>query len=322
MMTATWLAAEGSPHTYTLWIGGDDYEVTPADNSAASVAAAINRSYGDKVRATVVYVDQDDIRVSLQSVALTADPIDLTDGASLKDVQTAGAPALYEVNGSGITVSSDTRTVTIADGVTVTLKSDSADTVDVTVTRSTSALNSALTAFADAYNAVVGELERHRGSGEGALQGNALVAQISSELSAVVTYATAGAFSGLRDLGLELLRDGTLRQNQFELIAADLKNPAGVTSFFDSFVAAADEIMARLRDPLRGIIPAAESDYRSRLDDLTERIAAKQAEIDALEVRLLDQMARADALVASMEQQYGYVYSMFQAMRSAADQYK
>jgi flagellar hook-associated protein 2 len=322
MMTETWVEAEGAAHAYTLTIGADSFDVSPLDNSAAAVAAAINKGYGDKVHATVVYVDESDYRVSLQSVGLTTDLLDLSDGGSLKFNQTAGRPAQYEVNGSGITVSSDTRTVTIADGVTVSFKSSSAESVDLTVTRSTSALNSALTAFVTAYNAAVGELDTQRGSATGALQGNPIVSQISAELSALVTYTASGAFSGLRDLGIELQLDGTVTQNQFQLIAADLKNPAGITSFVASFAESAEEIMTRLRDPLNGLIATAESDFELRLDEMTERIAAKQAEVDALQVRLLDQMAIADALVASMEQQYGYMASMFQAMRTASDQYQ
>ena len=34
------------------------------------------------------------------------------------------------------------------------------------------------------------------------------------------------------------------------------------------------------------------------------------------------QMAAADAMIASMEQQYSYLYGMFSAMQTAAEQYK
>src|SRR5262249_38943863 len=79
MMTGTWTGASGAADPYQLWIGGKEYDVTAADNSAASVAAAINSSYGSLVHAAVVNVgsnSQPDYRISLQSATLTSDQID------------------------------------------------------------------------------------------------------------------------------------------------------------------------------------------------------------------------------------------------------
>jgi hypothetical protein len=38
--------------------------------------------------------------------------------------------------------------------------------------------------------------------------------------------------------------------------------------------------------------------------------------------RLQQQMAAADSLIASMEQQYNYIYGLFQAQSTADQQYK
>jgi flagellar capping protein FliD len=70
------------------------------------------------------------------------------------------------------------------------------------------------------------------------------------------------------------------------------------------------------------VIKKAEVDYTSQISDITKRIDDKQAQVDDLQLRLLGQMAAADALIASMEQQYNYMYSMFQAMQTADQQYK
>jgi flagellar hook-associated protein 2 len=326
MMTKSWTASEETAHSYTLVVGGQNFAVNPTDDSAASVANAINKSYGDKVHATVVNVgpsDAPDYRISLQSVALTPELLDLQDnGASLEDRQTAGRMAQYEVNGSGTTVSSSSRTATIADGVRFTILKSSTTPVDLTITRSTSALGDALTSFVSSYNAVVSELDTQRGDAKGVLQGNAVVAQISSAVGSLVTYSGSGAFSGLRDLGLELQKDGTLKQNQFELIASDLQNSAGVTSFFDAFTTAAGGILGSLEDPTNGLIPTTSANMQAQLASLSSSIYAKQAQVDDLQTRLQDQMAAADALLATMEQQYNYMSSMFSAMQTAANQYK
>jgi flagellar capping protein FliD len=123
-------------------------------------------------------------------------------------------------------------------------------------------------------------------------------------------------------MGIELQNDGTLTQNQFQLVAMDLKNPAGVTSFFEDFLSAAKPIMKGLTDPVNGTVAGAASDIESRLTGLAKTIADKQAQVDDLQIRLLDQMAAADALVSSMEQQYNYMASMFSAMQTSSRQYQ
>jgi flagellar capping protein FliD len=325
MMTKAWSAADGDPRTYQLVIGSDSYAVTPADNSATSVAAAINRSYGDKVHATVVNVGSADApshRLSLQSVDLTRDLLDLEDGVSLKDQQTAGKPARYEVNNSGTVVESASRTISVSDGVTLTLEGSSPDAVDVTVTRSTSALSTALGALVSAYNETVKELDAQRGTSGGPLQSTPVVQQLSSALSRIATYVGSGGVSGLKDLGVELQKDGTLTQDPWQLLSMDFQNSSGVTWFFNDFLEAANAVITGVEDPANGVIKKAEVDYTSQISDITKRIDDKQAQVDDLQLRLLGQMAAADALIASMEQQYNYMYSMFQAMQTADQQYK
>jgi flagellar hook-associated protein 2 len=325
MMTRTWVDPAGAPKTYTLWIGATSYNVSGESNSAAAVASAINKSYNDKVHATVVNVGPaatPDYRISLQSVALTTELLDLRDGATLAEQQTAGRQAQYEVNRSGITVTTDSRSVSITDGVTLSLKKASTTVVDLTITRSTSALNVALTAFVSAYNGVVTELDAQRGLGTGPLEGNPLISQLSSALSGMATFANTGAFSGLRDMGVELQKNGKLTQNQFLLMAADLKNSAGVTSFFGSFKTTAGDILKNLQNATTGLLTKAQADYQTQITAVTKKIDEKQTRIDELQVRLQDQMAAADALLSSMEQQYSYMYNMFSAMQAASQQYK
>ena len=128
---SAWVAQPNSPgqkHTYQLSIGTSAaIAITPDDNSANSVAAAINAKAGDKVRATVVNVgsnDQPDYRISLQAAKLGPNTLDIKDGAaSLQTPQVDGAMATYVVNGSvkadgsPNVVSSASRSVSIAAGL-------------------------------------------------------------------------------------------------------------------------------------------------------------------------------------------------------------
>ena len=156
--TATWddtADAAGSRSTYNLVIGSTNYAFTPADNSVGSVASAIDALYGSQVQATVVDLGSGgshDYRISLQSkTGATTLDLQKTTGSNYQTEQTAGSLASYEVNNSGVTNTSTTRNITISDGITATLVGTSGGSpVGITVTRSTSALDTALSGFTDA----------------------------------------------------------------------------------------------------------------------------------------------------------------------------
>jgi flagellar hook-associated protein 2 len=333
---APWSAtadAAGSRSTYTLVAGSSKYTFTPADNSAASVAAAINSLYGAQVQAKVVDLQtggNPDYRISLQNKTGSPIAFDIqkTTATSFQKEQTAGALASYEINNSGVTNSSTTRDITISDGVTATLLGTSGGSpVDITVMRSTSALNTALTGFATAYNAAVDELATQRGQSGGALGGQSVVGQLSNLLSNISTYASGGQINGLADLGLDLGTDGHLTYNAFTLMSTDLTNSTGVTSFLGSatgggFLKLATDALTSVEDPITGLLKTSETDMKAQIAKLGDTISTKQSQVDALQLKLQNQMAVADALIASMEQQYSYLSGMFSAQQTADSLYK
>jgi flagellar hook-associated protein 2 len=332
--TAAWDStadASGTRSTYTLSVGGTKYSFTPADNSATSVAGAINSLYGSLVTASVVDLHtggNPDYRISLRSANGSSTEINLekTTGTSFQAEQTQGALAAYEINGSGVTNTSATRDITISTGVTATLVGvTSGSAVDITVTRSTSALNTALSGFADAYNSAADELALHRGQTAGSLRGDSVVSQLSRVLSSIATYSSDGSINGLSSLGLELGTDGHFSYSAFTLMATDISSPAGVTAFLGSasdggFLKTATDALKGVEDATTGILKAAKTDVQSQITKLTSTITEKQTAVDKLQQRLLSQMAAADALIASLEQKYSYLTSMFEAQRASQSQ--
>ena len=133
--------------------------------------------------------------------------------------------------------------------------------------------------------------------------------------------------SGLSALGLNLDQTGHITFSPFTLMAADMSNSAGVASFIGNptgggFLQTAIAALNDVLDPLTGSVKTAESDVQSQITDTNTRINTKQDQVDQLQQQLLEQMSAADALIASMEQQYGYITGMFQAMQVADQQYK
>ena len=332
LSAASWDAtadAAGSRSTYNLVIGSSTYSFTPADNSAASVAAAINSLYGSHVHASVVDLEtggSPDYRIALQGPAGAFD-IQKTSVTSFQKEQTAGALAAYEINSSGVMNTSATRNITVSNGVTATLVGTSGNPVGITVTRSTGALNTALSGFADAYNAAVTELGTQRGQTTGALQGQSIVNQLSNLLSSISTYSSSGQFSGLASLGLDLGTNGQITYNALTLMSADLTSSTGVTAFLGSatgggFLKSATDALTSVEDPTTGLLKTLETDMKSQITDLGTTISTKQAAVDAMQLQMQNQMAAADALIASMEQQYSYLSGLFQAQQTADAMYK
>ena len=332
---ATWDGADapaGNRFVYTLVIGNSNYKFTPADNSAETLASTINSLYGSQLRATVVDLDpggSHDYRISLQSKTGGSPVLDLqkTTTASLQTEKTAGALAEYEVGGSGVVTTSNTRSISIADGVTLNLLSSSTSPVNVTVTRSSSVLSTALSSFADAYNTMADEIAGQHGQSAGVLQGQSILSSISRALSSISTYSSSdGQINVLTTLGLELQTDGHIQYNSFKLIGADITNSVGVTSFLGSssgggWLKAATDALKGLQDPTQGLVKTTEANLQTQIASMAKTIAEKQSKVDEMQIHLQNQMAAADALLASMEQQYTFISSMFAAQETANRMY-
>ena len=64
------------------------------------------------------------------------------------------------------------------------------------------------------------------------------------------------------------------------------------------------------------------SDLKTQITNIGNQITTKQNQVDQLQTTLTNQMAAADAMISSMEQQYSYLTSMFQAQQTADQLYK
>jgi flagellar capping protein FliD len=254
--------------------------------------------------------------------------LDIQKTASLQNPQGTGALATYEVLNSGKTVSSNSRTVTVAEGVSLTLLARSAGPLDVTVTRSTTALNNALSTFADTYNATVDMVNAQHGQSAGSLQGQSILSTLSRVLSSISTYgSTDGAISSLEALGLKSDATGHFSYNALSLLSTEFLNSAGVSAFLGSatgggFLKTATDALTSLEDPTSGLLKLSETDTQSQLTKLTTNITDRTNKVNQLKLHLQSQMAQADAMIASMQQQYSYLTSMFQAQQTANQMYK
>jgi flagellar capping protein FliD len=323
---------DSATHQYKLSFNGKTYDVSAASNSADDVAAAINNNYGDKVHASVLTLSNGAERISLQAATLGDTQPDILDGTTSLQTQQdpPGSLAEYIVDGIGTGTYSSSRSVQIANGVTITLKDTTDGTpADVTVTRSTSALSDAMTAFVTAYNNAVDAVNQQHGQSTSALAGHPIVNDLTQILSQITTYSSSGAIYGLKALGLNLSDDnsGHLAFNSFALMSADITNPSGVTAFLgdatkSGFLKSVTDLLNNVEASGTGLLPSVEADITNQSNTIDQEIADQQRRVDDMTANMQAQMSAADAMIASMEQQYDYLNGMFAAMQTADQQYK
>jgi flagellar hook-associated protein 2 len=311
-----------SSGTLTLTVGGTPVTITPTDQTLSSLADAINSS-GANVTATIVNLGSPaapDYKLSLQSTKLGDIAIQLNDGAQdLLGTLATGSQAQYQVNGQpGTPISSDSRTVTIAPGLTVDLLQ--AGDSNVMVSNSGSAQSNALSSFVAAYNAAVDELGANRGQGGGPLVGDPLIFTLAQSLRNISGFSGGtGSVQNLTDLGITFDKTGHLSFDQSVFESVSAAHPSDVSAFLGAastggFLKAATDAVNTLEDPVTGIIQTTMASAQTAFNNQNQKIADEQARIDSLTTSLTAKMSAADALIANLEQQATYFTNLFASM--------
>jgi flagellar hook-associated protein 2 len=318
---------------FTLTVNGETYSFSASNLS--DMVSEINSS-GKNVQASLVNVgstSSPDYRISVQGTKLGALGISLVDDSApsteLLSTQTAGALASYKVNGYSTEATSDSRSAEIAPGVTVTLagKSETGVATTITVAASTSSLKTAIASFVTAYNAAATEVANNRGEGTGALVGQSIIYTIGKTLSNIEGYEPgSGPFSSLTSLGVSVDKTGQLSFDTSVFDAAAKAYPSEVTSFFGTtttsgFLKIATDALDSLENADTGAVTSGVSLLTSEITSQNAKISTEQERIATLQTNLENQMAKADAAIAALEQQASYITSLFSAMKTASDSY-
>lgn len=317
-------AASGitSSTSLTLHTGATTTTITPTSNSLSSLVDAINSQASDQVQATLVNVGSTaspDYRLSLRAIKLGDGAVDLTDSSgSLVGNATAGALASYKVSGLPSSITSDSRAVTLAPGLTVNLLSQSATGVPTTITvaNNTVGIASGLSSFANAYNNSVDALAQHHGQSGGALQGESLLLSLSGILERLSSYNNGGPQSSLAAFGLSLDKAGHLSLDGSALSTAATTNFSGLITTLGSsstggFLKAATDMLGALEDPTTGLIKSEESTVADAITSQKKKMVEQQTNVTNLQTNLTAQLAKADAAIAELESKVSYVTGLF-----------
>ena len=305
--------------TFTLTVGTSTYNIT-ADN-LDDLASAINSS-GAAVEAVVVNLgtpESPNYQLSLQATALGAVNLQLNDGTNnLLTSLNTGTDASYTVDGQptgGIT--SDSSTVTLAPGLTVNL--EGTGTTTVTVASTLSSVSSELSSFVTAYNAAFTELHKNFGQNGGALVGDSSVLDMQQALEQVIGYTgSGGSITSLAQLGVEFTQEGTLTFDSSSIASLTQSQISDALTFLGNtnsggFLQYANNTLNSITDPVSGAIATETQALDTQNQNDQTQINNDQAKLTLMQTNLENQMAQANALIATLENQTTFLQGLFQA---------
>lgn len=314
----------------TLTVNGTDHDITvdAANNSLEGVAAAIN-GLDAGVKASVMF-DGDNYRLTL-----TGDTVGNT--FSLDDQLTGGgmaltlaeAPSRAQVKVDGLTVYSDTNTVTDAvPNLTLNLtqaQEPPRTPVTVTVGLDATGVKEKLQSFVDAYNEVMSFIaDGYNDSALGkdkeipgglVLRGDPAVNGVKRRMQALLTASvpSAGAYQSLADLGIATNRDGTLTLNSTRLdkaLQADFDSVSkvlvgddrsqGVMKNFKSYLLTATSFSD-------GLFATAKTRNERTLSGIDTQIGRLEQRLESREKAIRAQFTALETLVSGMNETSNYL---------------
>jgi flagellar hook-associated protein 2 len=300
----------------TLTVGGVSHTLQPKDTSLNSLVDSIEAVKDLDVTAVLVNVGSSstpDYRLSVQNEKLGPVAISLNDGTELLDPLATGTAARYRVAGLPDEISSDTRDVTLAPGLTARL--EGVGTATITATSSTDGLRRALSGFTAAYNSVLDEMDKQRGEKAGALGGESAVLAIAQSVRRLSSYVGSGPVSDLTALGIGFTEQGRLEVKEDVLAEALRTSPSAVAAFLgdqdEGFLGAAQREVKSLTNAETGVLPSTARSFQESITRQDKLLAESEERISRLRQSLTAQIAASDALIASLEQQVRYISGLF-----------
>lgn len=324
--SATTAIGGSSPSTLTLTINGVDHAINiGASASLSDIRDAINAA-GIGVTAGIVndgtaHPYRLTITANSTGTANAVTKMVASDGAidTLMNFGTAQASTVTEaqpaanasvkVNGIPITSASNVISGAIQ-GVTLTLKSESATAGNLTVARDTASVETAVNGFVSAYNTLYSELKSvstyatASGATQPLLAGDGTVRMMMDQMSSVLTTAaTGGTYSFMSQVGISAQADGTLAVDSSTLETTLNSHFADFSSLFTSTTGFATRFTS-LASSLLGV--------GGLINQHTQTLNDSISTLD-------DNIAQLERRMTVLQQQYLITYSNLNMYLSQAD---
>jgi len=242
---------------------------------------------------------------------------DAGDGLGLSDptnIKVAAQDAKVMIDGTEVTRPSNVIDDAL-DGVTITAQSVQAATdpdTSVSVTLDTTAAQSKMQSFVDAYNTISNAINNqlaYTGTTKGpdTLFGDSTLTQLQNSLQGMISQQFGT--SSLLDLGISVDKTGVMSLDADKFGTAMSSNPNAMS---DLFVAGGlSHAMSSLTDlytqPSDGILTSKSSGITDQSDDLQKQIDQINSNADALQSRLQAQFDALEETMSKLQSQASYV---------------
>lgn len=239
------------------------------------------------------------------------------------DAQELGKNAIFSVNGTTMTSTSNTVTSDISriEGVTLTLKRPNTEedgNTTLQVTQDTSGLESAVNEFIEAYNAAIAKVEEVTASGAD-LHGETSLTSLSRTLKSYATSSNGtngGIYKLLSDIGISTAAaDGNnLSTDTYELSLDSEKfkkaleeNPESVKALLtgeNGVLSMMENAVEQSLSATTGYFDIKTSTLDSDIDKMEEKITKKNTSIETYKSQLESKFYQMEMTIAQMQQNY------------------
>jgi flagellar hook-associated protein 2 len=233
---------------------------------------------------------------------------------------TQGGNSSFTLNGS-IQVTNQATNVfsSVIPGVTFSLLQSNPGTINLSLATDPTQLTNALQTFASAYNSMADQVTQETGTGAGALGGNSLIRDISTDLGQLSGYfaSSTSTVRSLSDLGVTFNNSGQMSVDPSVVAGFSNTQMADAFKFFGSsnsgFAAFANNFTS-LSDPISGSILSEEDGIDASNTNLASQISTLQARAALTHHANVARLEAADALVAQLQSDQNTVSAEVQSI--------
>ncbi len=337
VFTAGSTATFGTGGTLTFTVGSETFNINvSASDSLADIRDNINAASDNELVSVNLFNDVTEIPDTGSLLIFDSKTLGLGNNlvvtfsgdASLADLST-GLTKTQDAGDSTILIddisatSSDNIFTNVIQDITLNIKKvhgTPGDTDSLSVAIDSASTKTLISAFVEAFNAytdVVKSLGAADTSAPGILIGDATLRQVSSQIRMLFSTpvsSVTGSFNSLSSIGITTTQDGKLE------LDSDLLDDA-ISSDFDQFdeLFSSDEGFAtKLRDLVTdytnssGIISSRVTSLNSQLDRIADDRLNLNMKIESLQLRLTNQFATMDALVAQFNSTQNFLTQQFE----------
>lgn len=240
-----------------------------------------------------------------------------TSGSSMTfDEKQAALDASLTVNGTTVTRSTNSISDVIP-GVTLTLnKKDPATTVTVDVDKDSDAIEGKVKKFVDAYNDVMGYINKQSTYTEGTkttggpLFGDSTMKAIKNKLQSAVLGARSPLDAALSSAGVTFASDSTLKLDSTKFQDALETDFSDTASLFNDLGQSLSTSLNSYTDSIDGTLTLQQKTLQSSMDSLDKKVTSTQERIDRMTALLTKQFIKMDSAVGQMQSQSSYLSSL------------